>query len=699
MQENRAVTPRSRLTQAVALHQQGQLAQAKSIYASLLTEDQGNADAWHLLGMVAYQEKDYPLASDLINKAIAIKPNMAGYHSNLGLVLRELGHFTSALASYEKSLLIRPDVAETYNNQGIVYAAMHRAQDAIASYDRAIRLKPDYATPHYNRGNTLFQIRKFLAAIASYDKAIALKPDYHQAFDNRGIAWKELGHYPKAVADHDKAINFQPDYVEAHYNRGLALCESKDLAAALTSFANAMAINPAYPFLLGTYAHTAMQLCDWRDAERKLVALREAVHQVRAVASPFVVTGWVDDPALHLQVARTYIQTRFPAQDGLGAIPHRAHSGKIRIGYYSADFRDHAITYLIAEMLEKHDHTAFEIYAFNLNPAPPDSSSARIFAAVNQVIDLSDKSDRSAAQLSRALHIDIAVDLGGHTVNSRTGIFAQRCAPVQINYLGFPGTLGAPYYDYILADAMVIPENQRRHYVEKVAYLPYCYQPNDSQRRISERIFSRGELGLPEGGFVFCCFNNSYKILPATFDGWMRILQAVEGSVLWLLDHSPVARRNLQREAQTRGVDPHRLIFAPRMPLADHLARHRLADLFIDTLPYNAHTTASDALWAGLPVLTCMGQSFAARVAGSLLLAMDLQELITQTPAEFEATAIAYAKNPSALQGIKAKLLGNIPTSPLFNAGLFARHMEQAYRVMHARHQAGLTAEHFVVEA
>ena len=236
-------------------------------------------------------------------------------------------------------------------------------------------------------------------------------------------------------------------------------------------------------------------------------------------------------------------------------------------------------------MLEKHDHSAFDIYAFNLNPAPPDASSARIFAACTQVIDLSDKSDRTAAQLSRALHIDIAVDLGGHTVNSRTGIFAQRCAPVQVNYLGFPGTLGAPYYDYILADAMVIPEDQRRHYAEKVAYLPFCYQPNDSKRRISDRIFSRSELGLPEGGFVFCCFNNAYKILPATFDVWMRILKSVEGSVLWLLDHNPVATRNLQREAQARGVDAHRLIFAPRMPLAEHLARHRLADLFIDTLP------------------------------------------------------------------------------------------------------------------
>jgi predicted O-linked N-acetylglucosamine transferase (SPINDLY family) len=314
----------------------------------------------------------------------------------------------------------------------------------------------------------------------------------------------------------------------------------------------------------------------------------------------------LDDPALQCEVAKIYIQTRFPQSDALGAIPPRAASQKIRIGYYSADFRNHATSYLVAEMLEKHDKNVFEIFAFKLNRGQPDETSARIFAAVAQVIDLSDKSDMSAAQLSRALGIDIAIDLGGHTTNSRTGIFAQRCAPVQVNYLGFPGTLGAPYYDYVLADSTVISEDQRQHYVEKVVYLPHCYQPNDSQRKISQRVFSRGEVGLPEIGFVFCCFNNGYKILPATFDGWMRILQAVEGSVLWLLDQNPVATRNLQREAQARGIDANRLIFAARMPLADHLARHRLADLFIDTLPYNAHTTASDALWAGLPVLTCM---------------------------------------------------------------------------------------------
>jgi len=697
MRENQTVTTTTRLKEAVALHQLGHLAQAKAIYISLLDEDSANADAWHLLGMVAYQEKNYPLASDHIHKAIAINPKIAGYYSNLGLVLRELGQFEAALANFQKSLSIRPGVAETYNNQGNVYAATQRYKEAIESFDLAIRSNPEFASAHYNRGNTLLRIRKLSAAIASYDKAIGLKPDYHQAFDNRGIAFKETAQYAKAVADHDQAIRIKPDYVEAHYNRALALTELKDLESAAVSFQNALSLDAGYPFLAGAQLHNAMQLCSWQGLHEGLKSLQDPVRQSRPVTTPFVVTGLLDEPALHREVAQIYIQTRFPQSDVLGPIPARTPSQKIRIGYYSADFRNHAIAYLIAEMLEKHDKDVFEIYAFKLNPGPPDETSQRIFAAVSQVIDLSDKSDRSAAQLSRALNIDIAIDLGGHTVDSRTGIFAHRCAPVQVNYLGFPGTLGAPYYDYILADATVIPEDQRQHYVEKVVYLPHCYQPNDSQRKISQRIFSRSEVGLPEQVFVFCCFNNGYKILPATFDGWMRILQAVEGSVLWLLDHNPVATRNLQREAQARGIGANRLIFAARMPLADHLARHRLADLFIDTLPYNAHTTASDALWAGLPVLTCMGTSFAARVAGSLLLAIDLPELITHSQAGFEARAIELARDPTELNGIKSKLLAHRETSPLFDAELFARHIEAAYGTMQSRQHIGLSPENFAV--
>jgi predicted O-linked N-acetylglucosamine transferase (SPINDLY family) len=697
MRENQKVTTTTRLKEAVVLHQQGHLAQAKAIYTSLLKEDDANCDAWHLLGMVAYQERNFLLASDLIQKAIAINPNMAGYYSNLGLVLRELGQFEAALANFQKSLSIRPGVAETYNNQGNVYAATQRYKEAIESFDLAIRSNPDFAPAHYNRGNTLLRIRELSAAIASYDKAIRLKPDYHQAFDNRGIAFKETAQYAKAKADHDRAIRIKPDYVEAHYNRALALTELKDLESAAVSFQKALSLDAGYPFLAGAQLHNAMQLCSWQDLHEGLQSLQEFVRQGRPVATPFVVTGLLDDPALHREVAQIYIQTRFPQSDVLGPIPSRAAGQKIRIGYFSADFRNHAIAYLVAEMLEKHDKDTFDIYAFKLNPGPPDETSQRIFAAVTQVIDLSDKSDRSAAQLSRALNMDIAIDLGGHTVDSRTGVFAHRCAPVQVNYLGFPGTLGAPYYDYILADATVIPEDQRQHYVEKVVYLPHCYQPNDSQRKISQRVFSRIEVGLPEYGFVFCCFNNGYKILPATFDGWMHILQAVEGSVLWLLDHNPVATRNLQREAQARGIDANRLIFAARMPLADHLARHQLADLFIDTLPYNAHTTASDALWAGLPVLTCMGTSFAARVAASLLRTMDLPELITHTQATFESRAIELAKDPSALKAIKSKVLSHRETSPLFNAQLFTRHLEAAYRTMQSRQQAELLPEHFSV--
>lgn len=691
------MTRKIRLAQALALHQRGELAQAKAIYTALLEDDRGHADAWHLLGMVAYQEKNYALASDLIQKAIAINPGMAGYYSNHGLVLRELGHFDLALASYEKSLSLRPGVAETYNNQGNVYAAMQRYKEAIECYDLAIRSKPEFASAHYNRGNTLYRVRKLLAAITSYDQAIRLKPDYHQAFDNRGIAFKETGQYAKAVADHDRAIRIKPDYVEAHYNRALALCELKDLESAGVSFRNAISLDAGYPFLLGAYLHNAMQLCNWEGLRTGLKSLREQVRDARPAATPFVVTGVLDDPGLHREVAQIYIHQRFPQNDVLGSIKPRPSGQKIRIAYFSADFRNHAIAYLIAEMLEKHDKNAFEIYAFKLNPGSPDETSMRIFAAVAQVIDVSDKSDRNAAQLSRALHIDIAVDLGGHTVDSRTGIFAHRCAPIQVNYLGFPGTLGAPYYDYIVADATVIPEDQQQYFVEKVAYLPNCYQPNDGQRAISERIFSRSEVGLPEDGFVFCCFNNGYKILPDTFDGWMRILQAVEGSVLWLLDHNSVATGNLQREAQARGIDPQRLVFAPRMPLADHLARHRLADLFIDTLPYNAHTTASDALWAGLPVLTCMGTSFAARVAGSLLRTIGLPELIVDKQVAFEARAIELARNPSALQAIRSKLLAHRKTSPLFDAELFARHIEAAYRAMHMRQEAGLPPDHFSV--
>jgi predicted O-linked N-acetylglucosamine transferase (SPINDLY family) len=349
-------------------------------------------------------------------------------------------------------------------------------------------------------------------------------------------------------------------------------------------------------------------------------------------------------------------------------------------------------------MLECHDESRFDVSAISLGADDNSKMGRRLKAALPRFIDARTFSDEHIANLVRSLEVDILVDLMGFTKNARTQIFALRPAPVQVSYLGYPGTMGASYVDYIIADRIAIPEEKRECYLEKVVYLPDSFMGNDFERKISERLPRRSECQLPEAGFVFCAFNNSYKIAPQIFDIWIRILRQVENSILWLSGTNETAIRNLGREAQNRGVDPSRLVFAQRLPLnEDHLARHRLADLFLDTLPYNAHATASDAVWAGLPVLTCLGETFAGRVAGSLLNAVGLPELITTTPEAYERMAIELATHPERLAAIKHKLEENRLTAPLFDTKLFTKHIEAAYTAMHERNQAGLAPDHIIV--
>ena len=642
-----------------------QMEMAEERFKKLLVSNPKQADALNLLGIIRAQSGDFKGAIDFIKRAISINPNNPASYFNRGLALIEIGNPGRAIDDFKKAISLNPLYAEAYNGLGNALSDLMQISAAIESFKQAIQINPKYADAWNNLGNTLSASKNIAEARKCYKQATINRANFVDALTNLASVHAEVNEFDESLA----------------------------------CYRTAMEINPHFNYLFGDYVHTRLRAAHWVELDEDVEQLGNVIRQSLPAVKPFVALGLLDDPALHKQVAELYVEVRFPQSEALGPTPKRRKGGKIRIGYYSADFRSHAIAYLIAEMLERHDKEAFEIYAFNLNPGPRDVMSTRLFAAVTQVVDLADHSDRSAAQLSRAMGIDIAVDLGGHTVDSRTGIFAHRCAPVQVNYLGFPGTLGATYYEYVLADRNVIPIDQASHYTEQLAYLPHCYQVNDSQRKIADRVFSRDELGLPENAFVFCCFNNGYKILPQTFVGWMRILDAVQGSVLWLLDQNQLATQNLQQEAHAHGIDPARLVFAPRMPLAEHLARHSAADLFIDTLPYNAHTTASDALWAGLPVLTCMGESFAARVAGSLLLTLGLPELITHTQADFESKAIAYAKDPVALQKIKLKLLENLQTSPLFNAQLFTQQIDQAYRVMHARHQSGMLPEPFAVEA
>jgi predicted O-linked N-acetylglucosamine transferase (SPINDLY family) len=406
----------------------------------------------------------------------------------------------------------------------------------------------------------------------------------------------------------------------------------------------------------------------------------------------------IDSPQIHRKASEVYADANYTPSNLPVEFAKKAIGQPIRIGYYSADFQNHATAYLIAGLFESHSSEKFKLYGFSFGPQTQDDMRQRVSAAFDQFIDIGQLCDREVAALSRDLGIDIAIDLKGYTAHSRPGIFAAKCAPIQVNYLGYPGTLGASYFDYTIADTTVISEQTTSSYSEKIVYLPHCYQVNDSKRQISERSFMHKELGLPESGFVFCCFNSSYKILPATFDCWMRILKAAEGSVLWLLEDTPTVVRNLRNEAQARGISGDRLVFAKRMPLADHLARHRCAHLFLDTLPCNAHTTASDALWAGLPVLTLPGEAFQARVAASLLHAVGLSELVMHSRQEYETTAIDIALDKKRHESIKTKLLANLATSPLFNTRLFVQHIESAFESMQARYLAGMAPDHIWVQ-
>ena len=442
-----------------------------------------------------------------------------------------------------------------------------------------------------------------------------------------------------------------------------------------------------------------MKICSWSGLAESLENISKKVVSNEKVATPFSLLALNDDALLHKKSSEIYVQSRYPFNPVLETILKRPQGQKIRVGYFSADFHNHATANLMAELFELHDKSQFELVGFSFGPITNDEMRQRLEKSFDQFIEVANKSDIEIAQLSRDLNIDIALDLKGFTQDARTGIFAHRAAPIQVNYLGYPGTMGADYIDYIIADKTLIPPELQSHYSEKVISLPNSYQVNDRQRIISDKQFTRQELGLPENGFVFCCFNNNYKILPATFEGWMRILRAVEGSVLWLLQDNSWVVENLKKEAEKQDIVPDRLVFSERLPLPEHLARHSQADLFLDTAPYNAHTTTSDALWVGLPVLTLMGRSFASRVAGSLLNAVGLSELITGTQEEYEALAIELAMNPNKLEDIKLKLANNRMTTPLFDTLSFAKNIEAAYIKMYERYHAGLEPEHILIDS
>jgi predicted O-linked N-acetylglucosamine transferase (SPINDLY family) len=612
--------------------------------------------------------------------------------------LHQQHQLPQAALAYEEVLKSSPQHDKSLYMLGYIAGQQGNFSKALTYFEKAISINSHSSVYFLNRGNAHRKLYQLEAAVRDYDKSIELNPDVSEAYLARATAKHERKDLIQAVADYSLAISMNPECAEAFFNMGQALQQLKQADSASISFFKALEIKPDFDFLLGTCLHSKMKLCDWENLGEGLNILEAEVSSLKKVTTPFAALSLIDNPKLHFQAAQTYGNSKFPSNHLLGPIPKRNPKDRIRVGYFSADFHNHATSYLMAELFEAHDRFKFEIYGFSFGSNTQDEMRNRLSKGFDKFLDVSKLPDSEIAQLSRDFEIDIAIDLKGYTEDSRTEVFAYRCAPIQVNYLGYPGTMGVDYMDYVIADPIVISESNVDSFTEKIAYLPNCYQVNDSKRKISDKQFTRSNCGLPGKGFVFCCFNNGYKIQPQTFQIWMRILQSVEGSVLWLYEDNSTASVNLRQEAERLGVDSNRLIFAPRLAMDEHLARHCMADLFLDTLPYNAHTTASDALWAGVPVLTCMGKSFAGKVAASLLNTIDLPELITYNEQKYEEKAVQIANDPQFLNSLKTRLSINKTTSPLFNIGQFTSHFEATLTKMYAVYQSGDEVGHIVIK-
>ena len=621
--------------------------------------------------------------------ALRIKRELPATLTNRGNALRKLGRVEEALSDLDAALRIRPGLAEALNSRGNVLRDLGRLEEALGSFDAALELRPEFALARCNRGNTLLDLGQPRAAFTCFNALLQHLPEDGEALFGRASALLRLQESLEgAVADFAKAADCGIDRAETLVGTAAALAELQRHAEAAECLAELLEIAPAREYAQGSLMHSRLQTCNWSDLSARTARIVDGVRESRKTTYPSALLSLTDLPDLQLQCARVAVEDKYRENTSFGPCAARAGGTgrRLRVAYVSADFREHPVSHLLVGVLERHDRDQFEVIGVSLHPAEGGAFETRVRAAFDRFIEVADRSDREVAQLLRELEVDIAVDLMGFTQGLRLGIFAYRCAPVQVSYLGYAGTTGAPYMDYLLADEMVIPVGEEASYSERIIRLPHCYLPNDDRRPIGVPP-SRIQAGLPEQGLVLCAFTNAYKITPAVFEIWMRLLRELPGSVLWLRAMGAEAKANLQREAQARGVPAERLIFAPHVAsMAEHLGRQTLADLYLDTLPYNAHSTTCDALWAGVPVLTCTGRSFASRVAASALQAVGLPELITHTLEEYERTALELGRDPQRLRELRAKLAQQRVGSPLFDTNTYCRNLENAFRSMHERH-------------
>lgn len=654
------------LQSAELLFRQGQYSAAQKVLLQLLKKGQHMAAANRLLGFIAGQTQDFPQAIERLRASLRYDPNSLESWYYLGMACQKSGQHRAAAEAFGTLLQRQPNLFEAEHDLGLALLALGKAAEALAHFDRAVQLRPGAFEAHMNRGAACGKLRLHAQELQCYESALALQPAHPTLIENYGTALCQARRFADAARLYDRTLREHPGDADYAFARGGLL-----------------------------YARAA--IADWQDFDAQMALLREDIRAQRECIEPFALLILPSTPQEQLQVARLHAQRHYPmAAEPLHA-PVRAEGERLRVGYISADFGRHATSFLVAEVFERHDRERFEVTAISLRQSDGSAMRERLERAFDRFVDAHELSDSETAQAIADLGIDILVDLGGYTIDARPSVLALRPAPLQLSYLCFPGTLGAPFIDYLVADPFLIPEAARADYSEKILYLPDTYQPNDSRRETATGPLSRADAGLPEAAFVFCNFNNGQKLTAAFFDIWLRLLARVEGSVLWLKGGTEAYERNLRERAAAHGIASERLVFAPWAEQSAHLQRLALADLCLDNLPYNAHTTASDALWAGLPLVSCVGQTFAGRVAGSLLGAAGFPQLATDSPAAYEALALALATDPPRLAALRAELATARGHCALFDTATYTRHLENGFAAAWERHRAALPPEHIVV--
>ncbi|MBI1201655.1 MAG: tetratricopeptide repeat protein [Rhodopseudomonas sp.] len=655
--------PDKLMSDAIAALNGRQFDKAEKLFRRVLDKQPGHIAALNLLTVVLMSQQRFAEAERFVAKAVMLHQSSDVSFYNYGLISKHLNKPQQALVQFGKALELNPNVSESWNNRGTVLSTLQRHDEAIADFSRAIALNPEIAGPLVNRGKSLSKLKRYEEALADFDKAIAVDPNSAEAWLGRGNIFNEQRR-------HDEAFD---------------------------AYARALALNPTLAGVEGARLFSKMNLCDWRDYDADCAHLLASIAD-RLAADPFTLLSLPCSPEEQLRYARAFNKENYAPPESAVWTGQRHDRPRIRVAYLSGDLRDHPVAYLLAGVFERHDRARFETVAVSFGPRDTGAMRVRLEKAFDRFVDVGTRGDGEVVRMLRDLDVDIAVDLMGYTAGASPGILAHRPAPIQVNYLGYAGTLGADYIDYLIGDPVLIPPERHRHYAEKIVTLPNSYMPNDSRRAIADKPIDRAAFGLPADSFVFCCFNNNYKINPASFDRWMDILKQCDGSVLWLSEGNATATANLRRQAEAKGVDPSRLIFAKRVPdNADHLARLALADLFLDTLPYNAHATANDALWAGLPVLTLIGETFAGRVAASLLSAAGLSELIVTTPQAYIERAVGLYNDRTALMALRQRLASDRPAKPLFDTARYTHDLEFAFEAMMSRHRDGLPPDHIDV--